>query len=131
MFAQPSLITPPANLTTKVHTNAEFQCEFRASTYTMEPLTIIKWFKDKHVITNTTKYQVIQQPDPQEANTIFSILNILNVSRKDEGNYSCYCYYNETILDEFHINTPLNTNEGLGVLKVLGMDIYIYSNMYG
>lgn len=117
---EPSLITPPGNLTIKKHANAKFQCHFRAST--IEYVTIIKWFKDEYIITNTTKYQVIQRPDSQKDNVMFSVLNVLGVSKDDEGNYSCYCYYNETILDEFRIDTPVNTPEGVGVLIFQGIE---------
>ena len=88
-------------------------------------MTITEWFKDGHAITNTNlnKYQVVQGPDSQENNVVFSILHILNVSKSDEGKYSCYCYYNKTILVEYHIYDTINSTKGHAILKLQGIII--------
>ena len=125
MLVRPSLIIPPANLTEKQHANAQFQCQFKAST--IRYLTTIKWFKGEDVtaITNTSKYQVIQGSQPDEKDVIFSELNVVDVSVSDEGNYSCYCYYNETVLNNYHIDTAVHAM-GVGSLKLQGSYIYSY-----
>ena len=125
MLVRPSLIKPPANVTAKQHANAQFQCQFKAST--VKYLTTIKWFKGEDItaITNTSKHQVIQGSQPDENDVIFSELNVVNVSTSDEGNYSCYCYYNRTILSDYHINTAVHAM-GVGALKLQGSYIHMY-----
>ena len=128
MLVRPSLIKPPTNLTAKEHATAQFQCYFKAST--VKYLTTIKWFKGEDItaITNTSKHQVIQGSDPEENNVIFSKLNVFNVLASDEGNYSCRCYYNRTVLNEYHIDTAVYAM-GLGALKLQGsyiLSMYVF-----
>ena len=124
MLVRPSLIKPPTNLTAKIHTTVQFQCHFKAST--IKYLTATEWFKDEDItpITNTSKHQIIQVSDPEKDNTIFSELSISNVSGSDQGNYSCYCYYNETVLNEYYINTAVHTTKGYAVLTLQGMCVF-------
>lgn len=124
VFVRPSLIKPPDNVTIQEHSVAQFQCHFNAST--LGHLTITEWFKDEHTITNTSKYQVIPGTCLQKETAVCSILRILNVSESDEGNYSCHCYYNKTVLANYYIDNTVKAQPGHATLKLKG----IYCKMF-
>ena len=68
----------------------------------MEGATIVVWLKDKIEITghdNETK------PVKGVDNELMSILNIKHFSHDDQGDYTCYCYYNKSIVTSHNIVT--------------------------
>ena len=107
----------PANVTVEQNAIAHFECHFNAST--QDYLTIVEWLKDGINITNTSsnKYLITIRIEPEQKNVILAKLSITNISRSDEGSYSCICRYNTTILNRFHIYTPVIV-EGLATLHL-------------
>jgi len=61
-------------------------------------VTIIVWLKDDIPVKNTEHYTIITTTNPPRDNYIVSNLYINSVTKKDEGIYACYCYYNTTMV---------------------------------
>ena len=61
----------------------------------MEGATIVVWLKDHSVISG---YDNETSPVPGKDNEVLSILNINKFSHEDQGRYTCYCYYNESLV---------------------------------
>ena len=117
VFVRPTLIMEPLNVTIEQNTIAHFECYFNASM--QEYLAIVEWLKNDSDIINISsgKYVITTRIEPEQTNVIFTELNITNISSSDEGFYHCKCYYNTTILNRFHIDTPVIA-EGIAALKL-------------
>ena len=61
----------------------------------MEGATVVVWLKDHSEISG---YDNETKPAPGKDNEIISILNIEEISHKDQGRYTCYCYYNKSLV---------------------------------
>ena len=61
----------------------------------MDGATIVVWLKDQSVIRG---YDNEIRPVEGEDNVIISILHIKKFTHKDQGEYTCYCYYNRSIV---------------------------------
>ena len=76
-----------------INDTASLHCTF--NTATMEGATIVVWLKGRSEITG---YDNDTRPAPGEDNVLVSILYIKSFSRDDQGDYTCYCYYNKSIV---------------------------------
>ena len=61
----------------------------------MDGATIVVWLKDQSVISG---YDNETRPVQGENNVIISILNIENFTLEDQGEYTCYCCYNQSMV---------------------------------
>ena len=83
----------------------------------MEGATIVVWLKDSAELIN---YDNDTKPVPGRDNEVISILHIENFSLEDQGNYTCYCYYNKTLvtsdktISSKHATFYVHTNCGAG-----------------
>ena len=95
VIERPRLIVGPANATgVKEHESVCFECHFNAS---MIPhLALCGWKKDGADANNGE----ISQPVFENHYLICSF-TINSASAADEGNYSCYCYYNKSFSKQF------------------------------
>ena len=76
-----------------INDSVKIHCSFNAST--IDGATIIVWLKDQSKLSgydNETRH--VEGVD----NVIISILNIKNFSYKDQGEYTCYSYYDQKIV---------------------------------
>ena len=76
-----------------INGNVSLHCTF--NTFTMEGATIVVWLKDQSEITgydNETKHV------SGEDSVLLSTLYIKSFSHDDQGDYTCYCYYNKSIV---------------------------------
>ena len=76
-----------------INDNVSLHCTF--NTATMEGATIVVWLKDQSEITG---YDNETKGVPKEDNVLLSTLYIKSFSHDDQGNYTCYCYYNKSIV---------------------------------
>ena len=92
-----------------------FECHFNSSL--IKYLAICEWLKDGDPTSNGDKWQIIE---PGFENHLICGFNITSVSVDDEGNYSCYCYYNESFREQLHIpeDEELRSQFGKAVLQV-------------
>ena len=93
---RPELITGPTDATgVKEHESVHYECRFNAS---MIPyLALCGWKKDGADANNGEKSQPVF-----ENQVLICGFTINSVSAADEGNYICYCYYNESFSDQFN-----------------------------
>ena len=80
--------------------NVSLHCSFNAST--MDGATIVVWLKDNSVIKG---YDNETRPVQGKNDELISTLHIRNFTRKDQGVYTCYCYYNESLVTSHKLVT--------------------------
>ena len=81
------------DICTQINSSQKLHCLFNATT--MEGATIVVWSKDNSELNG---YDNKTGPVPGKDNKVLSTLNIINISHKDKGAYTCYCYYNRSIV---------------------------------
>ena len=111
VIERPRLTIGPANATdVKEHERVHFECRFNAS---MIPyLALCGWKKDG-VDVNSGE---ISQPEFKNHYLICGF-TVNNASAADQGNYSCYCYYNESFNEQFHFKN-ITSQYGEAVLNL-------------
>ena len=94
VFATPKIINSSASeVCTSINDSVKIHCSFNAST--MDGATIVVWLKDSIVISG---YDNETRPVEGMDNVIISILKIENFTHGNQGEYACYCYYNQSIV---------------------------------
>ena len=95
VFDLPKAIAGPnKHIKTKLNDSISLQCQFRAPI----EVTIVVWLKDNLSVKNTQHYNIITTTNPGVDDFIVSNLNINTITSEDEGTYTCYCYYNRTMV---------------------------------
>ena len=95
VFDQPKITDAPnKHIKTKLNDSISLQCQFRAPI----GVTIVVWLKDNLPVKNTQHYNIITTTNPGVDDLIVSNLNIATITSEDEGTYTCYCYYNRTMV---------------------------------
>ena len=90
----PKILSSSAgDICTTINSSESLHCLFNAAT--MEDATIVVWLKDHSVISG---YDNETRAVPGKDNEVMSILNIKKFSHEDQGRYTCYCYYNESLV---------------------------------
>ena len=96
---QPRLTAGPQNVTVvKEHEDVCFEWHFNSSL--IQYLAICEWLKNGDPTDSGEKWQIAEAGFE---NHLICGLNINSVSTGDEGNYSCYCYYNKSFSKQLHI----------------------------
>ena len=119
VLTAPKVISSSDNeIFTAINKSVSLYCLFNAAT--LDGATIVVWLKDRSKLSG---YENDTRPVEGEDNQLISILQI-SVSREALGTYTCYCYYNRTMVtsdkpvrsDEakitIHINSPAKDNAG-------------------
>ena len=84
---------------------------------------MVVWLKDNLPVKNTQHYNIITTTNPGEDDLIVSNLNINTITSEDEGTYTCYCYYNRTMVTS---NKYVVSNEVFTTLHFgKGLDNYV------
>ncbi|XP_065884414.1 hemicentin-1-like isoform X2 [Dysidea avara] len=95
VYAPPKVTDgPKKHIKTKLNDSISLQCQFRAPIR----VTIVVWLKDNLPVKNTQHYNIITTTNPGVDDLIVSNLNINTITSEDEGTYTCYCYYNRTMV---------------------------------
>ena len=95
VFNTPKVIAGPnKHIKIKLNDSISLQCQFRAPF----EVTIVVWLKDNLPVKNTQHYNIITTTNPGVDDLIVSNLNINTITSEDEGIYTCYCYYNRTVV---------------------------------
>ena len=94
MLTSPIIISSSSNkVCATVNDSVSLHCTF--NTATMEGATIVVWLKGQSEITG---YDIETRPVQGEDNVLVSILSIKKFRQKDQGEYTCYCYYNQSMV---------------------------------
>ena len=86
------------------------QCQFNAST--LQGVTVAVWKKNNMELHNSSDYIIIQNSNPVLEDVVTSALTIN--SSDYHGIYSCYCYYNSSLVKS---SKPITSNEESITLK--------------
>ena len=96
IIEKPRLISGPANaIGVKEHDSVHFECHFNASL--IPYLALCRWEKDGKDANNGEKSQPVF-----ENQVLICGFTINSVSAADEGNYICYCFYNESFREQLN-----------------------------
>ena len=115
VIERPKLITGPTDPTgIKKHDSVHFGCHFNASL--IQYLALCVWLKDGDPANNGDKWQIAQ---PGFENHLICGFNITNALTNDEGSYTCYCNYNISFWEQFHIpeNEEIKSQYGRAELQ--------------
>ena len=95
--------------------STHFECHFNSSL--IKYLAICEWLKDEHPVSHGDKWQTTE---PGFENHLICGFSISSASVDDEGNYSCYSYYNESFREQLNIpkNVEIRSQFGKAVLQV-------------
>lgn len=99
IYDLPEVTSGPEDVEAKTSQDVKFTCEFKAPT--QADVSIVVWLKDDFaVIRSSSHYNISTTVDPVGENSdhFISMLRIFSITDKDEGKYTCYCYYNTTIV---------------------------------
>jgi len=103
VYSIPEVINGPTDVSTKATQNVQFKCEFKAPT--LAGVSIVVWLKDDFsVIQSSSHYSISVNPSVavgavgENTDRFISTLSIFSVTSEDTGKYSCYCYYNTTMV---------------------------------
>ena len=104
VYDLPKVTIGPEDVTAKLSQSVYFACEFKAPT--RADVSIVVWLKDDfYEIKSSSHYNITVHPSmaisamgAQDNDHFVSTLNILNISDEDEGKYTCYCYYNTSLV---------------------------------
>ena len=111
MLNTPKIIDNSNNeICTTVNNSVSLYCLF--DTDTMKGATIVVWLKDHSELTgydNDTRH--VQGEDDK----LISVLKIKRVSNEDQGTYTCYCYYNRSVVTS---EKPIRSNQAAMYLNV-------------
>ena len=115
VIERPKLTMGPANVTgVKKGDSVHFKCYFNASL--IQYLALCEWLKDGDTANNGDKWQIAQ---PGYDNHLICGFNITNALTNNEGTYICYCYYNNSFREQFHIpeNEEIKSKYGRAELQ--------------
>ena len=113
MFDLPKVTDAPnKHIKIKLNDSISLQCQFRAPI----GVTIVVWLKDNLPVKNTQHYNIITTTNPGVDDLIVSNLNINTIASENEGTYTCYCYYNRTMVttSKYVISNKVSTTLHFG-----------------
>ena len=101
------------------------QCQFNAST--IDGVTIAVWKRNNIQLFNSSQYKIDQTISPGIEDLVTSTLRIIDSSYND-GTYSCYCYYNSSLVTS---NKPITSNQNsITLTSGKGKGIELYTTSY-
>ena len=104
----PRIIDGPIEL--QGHRPRMLQCLFNAST--LQGVTVVVWKRNNVKLHNSSHYIITQNYNPELEDLVTSALTIN--SSDYHGTYSCYCYYNSSLVKSTKLIT---SNEASITLK--------------
>ena len=116
----------PDSRTLHKHDRVKFTCKFVASS--LEHFTHAAWMRNDDPSNISTKAVFTNQTMPGNDTHFVYSLSISDVTESDEGIYSCYSYYNQTILRGMGIDHAIVSVNMSADLKVEGNTI-LYSSL--
>ena len=104
----PRIIDGPIEL--QDHRPRMLRCQFNAST--LQGVTVAVWKENNMELHNSSDYIITQNSNPELEDLVISTLTIN--SSDYYGTYSCYCYYNSSLVKS---SKPITSNEESITLK--------------
>ena len=128
VIERPRLTSEPSNaIGVPEHNPVHFECHFNSSL--KQYLAICEWLKDGDSAINGNKQQ---KAEHGFENYLICSFNINSVSNTDEGNYSCFCFYNKSFREQLHIpkNHEIRSQLGSALLKIKISKMIMYVSTY-
>jgi len=100
------------------HDRAQFTCKFVASS--LDHFTQAAWTRNDDPTKIPSNAILANQTSPGNDTLFVYSLVIPKVSKSDEGTYSCYAYYNQTILSSMGIDHAIESDHMSADLKIKG-----------
>jgi len=118
VYPRPTIEKGPDSKTVNKHDPVQFICEIVASS--LEHFTRAVWWKDGSPTRLPANSNITLQASASNDSLFIYSLVIPEVSKSDKGVYSCYAYYNQTILNSMGIDHAIESNHLSADLKVKG-----------
>ncbi|XP_065885161.1 uncharacterized protein [Dysidea avara] len=118
VYKRPTIMKGPDSRTLHKHDRVKFTCKFVASS--LEHFTHAAWMRNDDPSNISTKAVFTNQTMPGNDTHFVYSLSISDVTESDEGIYSCYSYYNQTILRGMGIDHAIVSVNMSADLKVEG-----------
>jgi len=96
VFERPKVTKAPKNVKASTGETVNFTCAIR--TPTKAGITIIVWLKNDFEVTQSSHTTITTITDSTTKNLLTTILTISSVTSEDNGKYTCYCYYNRSMV---------------------------------
>ena len=100
MFNTPKVISSDSEVCVAENDSVSLHCTFNAAT--TDGTTVVVWLKDN---SNISGYENDTGPVQGKNNELISILYIRNFTHEDQGAYTCYCYYNKSVVTSHEVVT--------------------------
>lgn len=121
MFNRPKVIKGPKNVRTSTGETVNFTCNIEAPKN--HGVSIIVWLKNDFEVTQSSKNTITTIVDPTTRNLLTTTLTISSVTDEDNGKYTCYCYYNRSMVTSAQYVT---SNQKSANLHVKNGKFYMY-----
>jgi len=108
----------PANQTLPKHDRVKFTCDFVASS--LDHFTNAAWMRNNDPSDIPKKAEFTNQTTPGNNTHFVYSLILKDITESDEGSYTCYSYYNQTILRSMGIYHAVESDHMSADLKVEG-----------
>ena len=108
----------PDSKTLHKHEKVQFVCNIVASS--LKYFTNAAWWKNGSPTRLPNKANITLQTSPGNDSSFIYSLIIEDITESDEGTYSCYSYYNQTILSSMGIDHAIESEHKSADLKVEG-----------
>jgi len=116
VYKRPTVIDGPDSKTLHKHERAQFICKIVASS--LDHFTNAAWWKDGSPTRLPNKANITLQTFPGNDSSYISSLILKDITKNDEGSYTCYSYYNQTILRSMGIDHAVESNHKSADLKI-------------
>ena len=88
-------------------------CAIKAPT--KDRVSIVVWLKNDFEVTQSSHSTITTVADPTTKNLLLTTLTIFSVTSEDNGKYSCYCYYNRSMVSSAQYVTSTQKSANLHV----------------
>ena len=119
MVETPLLTDGPHTTRVKEHGTVSLKCAFTTSE--IPHLSICAWSNEDGRIFSSDKYHINQTSVPGRGNLVDCTLTVSSVTKVDVGKYYCYCYYNESFWDKYHVPkfSNISSQRGEAMLQLV------------
>jgi len=86
----------PKNVRASTGAEVSFTCHLEAPT--KPGVSVIVWLKNDFQVTESSHFTISTTTEPTSKFQITTTLTISSVTTEDDGKYTCYCYYNRSMV---------------------------------
>ncbi|XP_065884739.1 uncharacterized protein [Dysidea avara] len=124
VIERPVLTNGPHSANVKENSNKSLTCIFDASDIQYLSICAFQYNNEIH-ISPSSKYSIQKDSETKlgRKNLIHCTLTIFDFDSTDEGLYTCYCFYNQSLAQKYHFHNDLiSSNNGTAMLHFITND---------